>query len=225
YAYLTFRRGKALTEIAAKRLSAVREFAEFNAGFKIAMRDLELRGAGNLLGADQSGHMMKVGYDMYLKLLEEAVAEERGEKPVPSVECAADISVAALLPESYVPSGAHRVDLYRRIARVRTEEDSDEMIAELIDRFGDPPPEVVALVRVARLRAEAAGRGISELTQKDGRLRIKFREFDFSRVTALYAMPEYAGRLRVEAGVDPAVSLTLKGLDALDEAERFVGVW
>jgi transcription-repair coupling factor (superfamily II helicase) len=225
YAYLTFRRGKVLTEIAAKRLGAIREFAEFNSGFKIAMRDLEIRGAGNLLGAEQSGHMMKVGYDMYLKLLEEAVLEEKGEKPKARAECSADITVSALLPDYYVPSGEQRVDLYRRIARVRTEEDADEMIAELIDRYGDPPPEAVALVRVATLRASAAERGIAEITQKDGKLRFRLAEFDMGVISALYARPEFTGRLRVEAGNEPTVSLTLKGKDALGEAERLVAAW
>ena len=225
FAYLTFRHGKVLSEIATKRLGAIREFAEFNSGFKIAMRDLEIRGAGNLLGAEQSGHMMKVGYDMYLKLLEEAVLEERGEKPKQKAECAADITVSAILPESYVPSGTQRVDLYRRIARVRTEEDADEMIAELIDRYGDPPPEAVALVRVAQLRAEAAGCGVAEITQKSGRLRLRLAEFDMSIISALYSMPEFTGRVRVEAGSEPAVLLTLKTKDVLGEAERFVRAW
>ncbi|MDR0904933.1 MAG: transcription-repair coupling factor, partial [Oscillospiraceae bacterium] len=222
YAYLTFRYGKVLSEIAAKRLGAIREFAEFNSGFKIAMRDLEIRGAGNLLGAEQSGHMMKVGYDMYLKLLEEAVLEEKGEKIKPRAECAADISVSALLPDYYVPSGEQRVDLYRRIARVRTEEDADEMIAELIDRYGDPPPEAVNLVRVATLRSQAAERGIAEITQKDGKLRFRLAEFDMNIISALYARAEFKGRIRVEAGQEPVVSLTLKSKDALGEAEKLV---
>ena len=117
-----FRRGRELSEIAEKRLSAIREFAEFNSGFRIAMRDLEIRGAGSLLGAEQSGHMIDVGYDMYLKLLEEAVLEERGEKPEQRAECAADLAVSANIPESYVPSQEQRMDLYRRIALVRTAE-------------------------------------------------------------------------------------------------------
>ncbi|MCL2343414.1 MAG: transcription-repair coupling factor, partial [Firmicutes bacterium] len=121
FAYLTFRKDKVLTEIAEKRLSAIREFAEFNSGFKIAMRDLEIRGAGNLLGAEQSGHMIDVGYDMYVKLLREAVLEERGEKPEVRAECSADLSVAANIPEKYVPSDKQRMDLYRRIALIRTE--------------------------------------------------------------------------------------------------------
>ena len=225
FAYLTFRHGKILSEIATKRLGAIREFAEFNSGFKIAMRDLEIRGAGNLLGAEQSGHMMKVGYDMYLKLLEEAVLEERGEKPKQKAECAADITVSAILPETYVPSGTQRVDLYRRIARVRTEEDADEMIAELIDRYGDPPPEAVALVRVAQLRAEAAECGVAEITQKSGRLRLRLADFDMGIISSLYSMPEFTGRVRVEAGSEPAISLTLKTKDVLGETERFIKAW
>ncbi|MBQ9166236.1 MAG: transcription-repair coupling factor, partial [Oscillospiraceae bacterium] len=123
FAYLTYKRGKVLSEVAAKRLAAVREFAEFGAGFKIAMRDLEIRGAGNLLGPEQSGFMMTVGYDMYLKLLEEAVLEERGEKPVRTEEVTADLSISANIPEYYIPSAEQRMDLYRRIARIRNEED------------------------------------------------------------------------------------------------------
>jgi transcription-repair coupling factor (superfamily II helicase) len=225
FAYLTFRQGKILTEVAEKRLSAIREFAEFNSGFKIAMRDLEIRGAGNLLGAEQSGHMMKVGYDMYLKLLEEAVLEERGEKPKKKAECSADLSVAAFLPDEYVPTGEQRVDLYRRIARVRTEDDADEMIAELIDRYGDPPPQAVALVEIARLRFEAAQAGIAEITQKEGWLRFRMEEFDFKRVSALYAQPNYTGRVKVEAGTVPVLALKLKSGDVPREAARFVSAY
>ena len=222
YAYLTFRHGKVLTEIAEKRLSAVREFAEFNSGLKIAMRDLEIRGAGSLLGAEQSGHMISVGYDMYLKLLEEAVLEEKGEKKKARPECSADLSVSAYLPEKYVPSGEQRMDLYRRIAHVRTEEDSDEMIAELIDRYGDPPREALALISIAMLRGEASGAGISEIIQKDGYLRMRIVDFDLQQVSALYSMPEYKGRVRIEAGTVPMVSLKVKGTGVVDEAVRFI---
>ncbi|MCF0120593.1 MAG: transcription-repair coupling factor, partial [Oscillospiraceae bacterium] len=222
FAYLTFRRGKVLTEVAEKRLTAIREFAEFNSGFKIAMRDLEIRGAGNLLGAEQSGHMMSVGYDMYLKLLEEAVLEEKGEKVTRPAECSADISVSANIPERYVPSPEQRMDLYRRIAHVRTEDDADEMIAELIDRFGDPPSEVVALVSIALLRSEAADAGVVEVTQKSGFLRLKLSDFDFALVSKLYNLPEYRGRVKIEAGTAPVIALKLKSKRPLDEAVRFV---
>ena len=161
YAYLTYRRGKVLTEVASKRLGAIREFAEFGSGFKIAMRDLEIRGAGNVLGPEQSGFLLSVGYDMYLKLLEEAVLEERGEKPERPTECAADLSVAASIPDRYVPSPEQRMDLYRRIAAIRSEADADDVMDELIDRYGDPPRTVNNLISVALLRADAARNGIS----------------------------------------------------------------
>ncbi|MDR2501859.1 MAG: transcription-repair coupling factor, partial [Oscillospiraceae bacterium] len=226
FAYLTFRRGKVLSEVSEKRLSAIREFAEFNSGFKIAMRDLEIRGAGNLLGAEQSGHMMKVGYDMYLKLLEEAVLEEQGVTAPKKIECQADFTVPAVLPEKYVPSGEQRVDLYRRIARVESEEDADEMIAELVDRFGDPPDEAVNLVRIARLRAEAARCGITEVAQKSGVLSLKLENFDMGVITELYAQPFFKGRIRVAAGETPGVSLKLTdGKRALDDAEILIRAW
>jgi transcription-repair coupling factor (superfamily II helicase) len=222
FAYLTFKQGKVLTEIAEKRLSAIWEFAEFNSGFKIAMRDLEIRGAGNLLGAEQSGHMMSVGYDMYLKLLEEAVLEEKGEKPEKRTDCAADFAVSANIPEKYVPSGEQRMDLYRRIARIRTEDDADEMISELIDRYGDPPKEAVALVSIALLRGEATIAGITEISQKAGYIRLRLNEFEMNRVSALYSKPEYKGRVKIEAGAVPVISLKLRTPKVVDEAMKFV---
>jgi len=222
YAYLTFRRGKALSEIAEKRLSAIREFAEFNSGFRIAMRDLEIRGAGSLLGAEQSGHMISVGYDMYLKLLEEAVLEEKGEKPPKRAECPADLNVSAGIPEKYVPSGKQRMDIYRRIALIRTEEDCDDMIAELLDRYGEPPPQVIALTSIAMLRSEASLVGVTEISQTEGWLRLKLADFSMESITKLYAIPEYTGRLKVLAGTVPAITLKLKGTAIVDEAVRFV---
>jgi len=222
FAYFTFRQGKALSEVAEKRLSAIREFAEFNSGFKIAMRDLEIRGAGNLLGAEQSGNMVSVGYDMYLKLLEEAVLEEKGEKPEKRTECAADLAVSANIPEKYVPSGEQRMDLYRRIAWIRNDEDADEMIAELIDRYGDPPGQVIALVNIALLRSLASQAGISEITQKGGWIRFKLEEFDMAQVSALYARADYKGRVKVEAGMVPVIAYKPKGNRFVDEATVFV---
>ncbi|MCF0137663.1 MAG: transcription-repair coupling factor [Oscillospiraceae bacterium] len=225
-AYLTFRQDKVLTEVAEKRLTAIREFAEFGSGFKIAMRDLEIRGAGNLLGAEQSGNMLSVGYDMYLKLLEEAVLEERGIKPEKRAECSADLSVAANIPESYIPAAEQRMDIYRRIALIRTEEEADDLTDELIDRFGDPPPGVNALIHVALLRGEAGRAGISDISQKSGALRFVLEDFDMGRISWLYAKPEYKGRLKVEAGAKPCVSLKLRSKNrTVDEARRFVSDW
>ena len=222
YAYLTFRRGKLLTEIAEKRLSAIKEFAEFNSGFKIAMRDLEIRGAGTLLGAEQSGHMISVGYDMYLKLLEEAVLEEKGEKPPKRVDCPADLNVSAGIPEKYVPSAQQRMDIYRRIALIRTQEDCDDMISELVDRYGEPPEQVVVLTSVSMLRSEASQLGITEISQKEGWLTLKLIDFNMDSISTLYSLPDYTGRVKVLAGTDPAISLKLKGGSVVDEAVKFV---
>jgi len=222
YAYLTFRRGKTLTEIAEKRLSAIREFAEFNSGFKIAMRDLEIRGAGSLLGSKQSGHMISVGYDMYLKLLEEAVLEEKGEHATNKVECTADLTVSAGIPEKYVPSTQQRMDIYRRIALIRTEEDCDDIIAELVDRYGDPPEQVLALTSVAMLRSEASLLGIREISQKEGWLNLKLTDFNMESISKLYTLPDYNGRVKILAGTDPAIALKLSGGAVVDEAVKFV---
>ena len=223
YAYLTYRRGKVLTEVASKRLGAIREFAEFGSGFKIAMRDLEIRGAGNVLGPEQSGFLLSVGYDMYLKLLEEAVLEERGEKPERPTECAADLSVAASIPDRYVPSPEQRMDLYRRIAAIRSEADADDVTDELIDRYGDPPRTVNNLISVALLRADAARNGISQIDQKGANLNFYLDQFDLQRVSALCGLEKYRSRLLFSAGERPYLALRLKkGEDALKFGRRLV---
>lgn len=216
HAYMTFRRGKVLTEISAKRLSAIREFAEFGSGFKIAMRDLEIRGAGNVLGPEQSGFLLSVGYDMYLKLLEEAVLEERGEKPEFQTECAADLTVSASIPDRYISSPEQRMDFYRRIAAIRSEEEADDLTDELIDRYGDPPRGVNNLVAVALMRAEAARCGISEIAQKGLSLQFTFYSFALEAVSKLCTQEKYRGRLLFSAGEKPYLSLRLKkGEDGL----------
>ena len=146
YAYFTFTRNKILTEVAQKRLSAIREFTEFGSGFKIAMRDLEIRGAGNILGGEQHGHMETVGYDLYLKLLGEAVKMEKGELPVAPVdnECLVDMQVQAHIPERYIENLSQRLDIYRRIAGIKTQDDALDVLDELTDRFGKPPASVQA---------------------------------------------------------------------------------
>ncbi|MBM6974588.1 transcription-repair coupling factor [Intestinimonas butyriciproducens] len=223
FAYMTYRKGKVLTEIQTKRLAAIREFAEFGSGFKIAMRDLEIRGAGNVLGPEQSGFLVSVGYDMYLKLLEEAVLEEKGELPQLPAECAADLTVAASIPDKYVPSPEQRMDLYRRIARIRSESDADDLVDELIDRYGDPPRTVNNLISVALLRAAAAGCGISEIAQKGERLLFVLSQVDFGKVSALCGSTAYRGRLLFSAGEKPHLALKLKkGEDPLKLSSKLV---
>ncbi len=163
YAYFTYRPGKALTEEAAKRLSAIREFAEFGAGFKVALRDLEIRGAGNLLGAEQHGYIDSVGYDLYVKLLNEAVLEERGEAKPERPEAKIDIKASAYIPESYVQKSAQRMEMYKKISLIRDKRDRDDVADELTDRFGDPPRSVMRLLDVALSKAIATEAGFTKI--------------------------------------------------------------
>jgi len=223
YAYLTYRPDKNLTEIAEKRLSAIRDFAEFGSGFKIAMRDLEIRGAGNLLGAEQSGHMMSVGYDMYLKLLDEAVLEQRGEAPQ-EPECTADLNVTANVDQEYVQRGEERMDLYRRMAAIRSQEDADDLLDEIIDRYGDPPKGVLNLVDIALMRANAKKLGIKDIRQKAGDVLFTLTKLDFEAVSALCSDPEYKARvLFVASAKEPTLRLKLaSGVDSLRQAKIFI---
>ena len=218
YAYLTYRPGKVLTEIAAKRLTAIKEYVEFGSGFKIAMRDLEIRGAGNLLGPEQSGYMMSVGYDMYLQLLEDAVLEEQGGKKAVATECAADLTVNANIPDRYVPSAEQRMDLYRRIAAIRSQEDAADLIDELMDRYGDPPKSVYTLLDVALLRSSAARAGISDISQRGDKLRFLIADFAVEAIAKVCVMPKYRQRLNLAAGEKPALTLTLRPKEPVLEA-------
>ncbi|MBO4432885.1 MAG: transcription-repair coupling factor, partial [Clostridia bacterium] len=164
YAYFCFRRGREISEVAAKRLEAIKQFTEFGSGFKIAMRDLQIRGAGSILGGEQHGNMEAVGYDMYFKLLNEEVARLGGEEPPEkTVECTVDLAVSAHIPEDYIPSLPARLGIYKRIADIETVSDSEDVIDELCDRFGEPPAPVMGLIRVALLRNRAAANGIYEI--------------------------------------------------------------
>ena len=223
YAYLTYQKGKILQETAAKRLAAIREYVEFGSGFKIAMRDLEIRGAGNLLGAEQSGHMLSVGYDMYLKLLEEAVNEAQGNA-VREPECSADLNVTASIDKSYVERGEERMDLYRRMAAIRTREDADDLLDEIVDRYGEPPKGVLNLIDIALLRAQAARTGICDIRQKASEIQFTLTVLDFQAVSELCAAPEYKNRvLFVPAAKQPTVRLRLlPGQDSLKQCRQFV---
>ena len=223
YAYLTYRQGKILQETAAKRLAAIREYVEFGSGFKIAMRDLEIRGAGNLLGPEQSGYLMSVGYDLYLKLLEEAVLEERGEEKKIETECAADLTLNANIPERYVTSPEQRMDLYRRIAAIRTNDDASDLMDEMIDRYGEPPKPVLALLDVALLRAAAAKAGVSDITQKKDVLRFTLAVFRPEALVQVCGLAKYKFRLTLSAGETPMLTLKLKpGADVLETALELV---
>ena len=210
FAYFTFTRGKAISDIAQKRLSAIRDFTQFGSGFKIALRDLEIRGAGNILGASQHGHMESVGYEMYVRLLSEAIAEEKGEAPPPEAEeCAVDIALDAHIPEEYIRSLNQRVDIYKRIAAIRNQDDAADVIDELIDRFGDPPVSVMGLIEVATLRNMASALGITEIRQNDTSLLFFPKELDLERISM--ATQKMQGRLTVDLmSKRPHLSIELK---------------
>ena len=223
YAYFTYRPDKNLTEIAEKRLTAIRDFAQFGSGFKIAMRDLEIRGAGNLLGAEQSGHMMSVGYDMYLKLLDEAVLEEKGESPK-EPDCTADLNITANVDKEYVSRGEERMDLYRRMAAIRNQEDADDLLDEIIDRYGEPPKGVLNLVDVALLRAIARKAGICDIRQKGTEIMFTLTSLNFEAISSLCADPDYKTRVQFVASAKvPTLKLKLvSGPDSLKQCKIFV---
>ncbi len=226
YAYFTYKPAKNLSEVAEKRLSAIRDFAEFGSGFKIAMRDLEIRGAGNLLGAEQSGHMISVGYDMYLKLLDEAVLEERGEQPR-QPDCTADLNVTANVDQNYVARGEERMDLYRRMAAIRNQEDADDLLDEIIDRYGDPPKGVLNLIEIALLRATARSVSITDIRQKAGDVLFTLSDLNFEAVSALCADPSYKNRVQfVASAKKPTLRLKLvTSVDSLRQSKAFIAAY
>ena len=208
FAYLTFKRGKIVSDVATKRLEAIREFTSFGSSFQIAMRDLEIRGAGNILGAQQHGHMESVGYDMYIKLLNEAIAVSKGETPKETAsECLVDIRIEAHIPEKYITSLTQRIDIYRRIAGIYSKEDAMDVTDELIDRFGDPPKAVRGLIDVALLRNTASLMKITEITQSSEALLFYQEYIDMQAVSLLAS--KLKGRVTVNAGSKPYISVKI----------------
>ncbi len=170
YAYLTYRRNKVLTEVAEKRLKAIKDFTEFGSGFKIAMRDLELRGAGNVLGPEQSGFIAGVGYEVYCRILSEAVLEAKGEKAEEKKECFVDLNLDAYIPDKYIENPTVRLQIYKKIAGIDGLTESYDVTEEIEDRFGTIPDAVMRLIDVALIRAEAKKLGIEEISQKNEKM-------------------------------------------------------
>lgn len=226
YAYFTFRRDRVLTDVAAKRLSAIREFTSFGSGFRIAMRDLQIRGAGSLLGQSQHGHMEAVGYDLYVKILNNAIAMAKGEELQPDKsECLIDITVDAYIPERYIAEAAGRIEAYKRIAAIETEEDAQDVLDELIDRYGDVPDSVAGLVDISLVRVSAAGADIYEIGQKRDALILYSDTLNAQRVKlAVAALP---GRITVNSSAKPYLAVRVapgeKPLELLKQALSALG--
>lgn len=220
YAFLLYRRDKMLREVAEKRLSAIREFTDLGSGFKIAMRDLEIRGAGNLLGAEQHGHMEAVGYDLYCKMLNEAVKHLKGEMEEEPYITTLDLNVDAFIPASYIPNEYQKLDIYKRIASIENEEEMDDMLEELIDRFGDVPKKVQQLLSIAMLKALAHSAYVIAVEQKGEK--IKFVMYEQAKVK-VEKIPDlvqkYKGDLQFTVDANPYFTYQKKGKNKKDKDE------
>ncbi len=213
YAYLTVRRDKLLSEAAEKRLTAIREFTEFGAGYRIAMRDLEIRGAGDVLGPQQSGQLSAVGYDMYVKLMEQAVHEVQGIKDVPELDTRVELKLDAYLPESLVQDERLRIEVYKRIAMIEDEDSRLDVEAELIDRFGDIPEPVENLVRVARLRSVTRRLGINHLFLRPDGIHMRLEPKHLPDPMALYtAATETDKRIQFSRHMPPEMVIKERDL-------------
>ena len=210
YAYFTYPKDRGISEIAQKRLSAIKEYAEFGAGFRIALRDMEIRGAGNILGAEQHGHLEAIGYDLYIKLLNDAVLEEKGEAVKERCECVVNFAHDAHIPEKYVRYAGQRMTLYKRIALIRNQYDADDISDELLDRFGDMPKAVQNLLEIALIRSMAQDLGIKQINETMGEVRMYQSELDVKMWQEMAFIT--GGRLRVVMGTvgDSYVTIKLK---------------
>ena len=220
YAFLMYRKNKMLKEEAEKRLHAIREFTELGSGVRIAMRDLEIRGAGNLLGAEQHGHMEAVGYDLYCKMLSEAVREAKGEEIQEDFETSVDLTINAFIPASYIPEEGQKLELYKRIAGIENQEEAEDMLDELLDRFGEPPLSVRSLMDVSVVKVAAHRAWITEIRQTGEEIRISF--FERARLNpavfpALMAEEQYRNCLVFHMGKPPYLIYRPKGTDRRPE--------
>jgi transcription-repair coupling factor (superfamily II helicase) len=229
YAYFTYQRDKVLSEAAEKRLQAIKEFTELGSGFKIAMRDLSIRGAGNILGAEQHGHIASVGFELYSQMLKEAVAELQGkqveEKPK---EPAVELNVDAYLPSEYIPDEKQKIELYKKIRAVSTLQEALDLEEEIEDRFGDLPEPVQTLMKVARIRAYAIQHGVESIEQKNGEITMKLRSEETPRIDGrkLFEIAQhFPGKIRFSTGQRIGITFLTKGVSAkaaLEMVERFL---
>jgi transcription-repair coupling factor (superfamily II helicase) len=212
YAYLTYKRDKVLNEIAEKRLKAIKEFTEFGSGFKIAMRDLQIRGAGNLLGPEQHGHMESVGYDMYLKLLDETVTEMKGEAVTNrAVDTVVELQTSAYIDAKYIEDEDQRIEMYKTISQVESEEEAMDIKDELIDRYGDVPEEAANLIEIAYIKNLAAGLGFTSIKEREDTVMLNFAEqgtVPLEKIGVL--MGKWRGKLMFSAGKQPYLSIRAK---------------
>lgn len=224
YAYITYKRDKMLTEVADKRLKAIKEFTEFGSGFKIAMRDLEIRGAGSLMGEVQHGHMEQVGYDMYCKLLDEVVKEIKGEEVVEEVDVQIDLDVSSYIPDEFIENSSMKIEIYQNIALCKNEEDIVNVTDEIIDRFGKMPDEIENLLDIARIKILCREKNILKVMQKDMNVLFFFEQDRFNIDIVDKLMKTFRNRIKFSPAQMPYITFKLQDKrNTLEECKEFLG--
>ncbi|HBB28235.1 MAG TPA: transcription-repair coupling factor, partial [Clostridiales bacterium] len=214
FAYLTYEKNKVLTEIADKRLKAIREFTEFGSGFKIAMRDLEIRGCGNILGAEQHGHMLAIGYDLYVKFLERAVKKLSGMEVEDDIEISVDLNVDGYIPSSYITNEEQKIEIYKKIAAIANKDDILDITEEIIDRFGTIPKEVNNLIKVAYIKTLCRKLNIKAITQVNKLLKIEFISNSGLNLEATnYLIEKYSNRIKFDVSKEPIIKYQLNSIE------------
>ncbi len=223
YAYFTYEQAHQLSEASEKRLKAIRDFTEFGSGYKIAMRDLELRGAGNLLGESQSGHIAQIGYELYVRMLEEAVAEAKGEQRATQVEgIPVDLKISAYIPDSYIGQSSDKIMMYRQIASIESEMDYATIVEEMIDRYGDPPASVTALMDVVLIRKWATQLGFVQVRETKEAIELLYEPFEhFSVETLKQLSTEYRGPLSFDFQKTPTFRIQMTS-EKLEDTKKLL---
>ena len=224
YAYITYKRDKLLNEVAEKRLKAIKEFTEFGSGFKIAMRDLEIRGAGSLLGEIQSGHLEQVGYDTYCNLLDEVVKEMKGIEIEEDIDVAIDINVSSYIPDSYIENQSQKIEVYQNIALCSTEEDIKNIEEDILDRFGKMPKEIINLLEIAKIKGMCKNLGITKINQKQNNIVFNFNPetfiMDIDKI-----VKKYRNRVRFSPAREPYITYKLENSEnVLEEIIDFLEI-
>ena len=213
YAYLMYQKNKVLKEIAEKRLQAIKQFTELGAGFKIAMRDLEIRGAGNLLGAQQHGHMESIGYDLYCKMLSEVVNEEKGEITEEEFETTIEIKINAYIPGGYIPDEVQKLDIYKKIASIHTESEYMDIGEEIEDRYGNIPQSVYNLLDIAMIKAMAHDLYMTLVSENQKIVTFKFKEdAPLNAAVIPEIVAAYRGGMKFVAGKEPMIKIAVQDI-------------
>ena len=223
YAYITYRRDKMLSEVADKRLKAIKEFTEFGSGFKVAMRDLEIRGAGSILGELQHGHLAQVGYDMYCKILDEVIKEMQGIEIEEESDVQIDINVSSYIPDEFIDNSSQKIEIYQNIALCKNEEDIQNVLDDIIDRYGNVPKEIINLLDITRIKNLCKKIGVIKISQKKDKILfyINEKKFDLKNVTKIIEI--YKTRVKFSPGKSPYITYYLKDMSKIiDEINEFL---